>query len=100
MLRYANQKLSTIDGIRIYGNAPDKSPLVSFTVEGAHPYDIGMMLDKAGIAIRTGAHCSEPVMAHYGVTGMARVSFAFYNTLEEIDILVDNLTKILHILRA
>ena len=100
LLRYANQKLSTIDGIRIYGNAPDKSPLVSFTVEGAHPYDIGMMLDKAGIAIRTGAHCSEPVMAHYGVTGMARVSFAFYNTLEEIDILVDNLTKILHILRA
>jgi cysteine desulfurase/selenocysteine lyase len=100
LLRYATQRLSAIDGLRIYGETADKCPVVSFTAEGAHPYDLGMMLDKAGVAIRTGTHCAEPVMTHYGITGMARASFALYNTLEEIDILADNLTKILTVLRA
>ncbi len=100
LLQYATMKLSALDGVRIYGTTPNKCPIVCFTAEGAHPYDIGMMLDKEGVALRTGTHCAEPVMAHYGVTGMARASFAFYNTLEEIDILVDKLSKILSILRA
>ena len=100
LLRHATQKFSALDGVRIYGTVPDKCPIVCFTAEGVHPYDLGMMLDKEGIALRTGTHCAEPVMAHYGVTGMARASFAFYNTLEEIDILVDKLTKTLRILRG
>jgi cysteine desulfurase/selenocysteine lyase len=100
LLDRATQKLSAIDGLRIYGRTADKCSIVSFTVEGAHPYDIGMMLDKTGVAVRTGTHCAEPVMTHYGITGMVRASFALYNTLEEVDILADNLTKVLTVLRA
>lgn len=100
LLQYAIKKLSALPGLRIYGEVADKCPIVSFTVEGAHPYDIGMMLDKMGVAVRTGTHCAEPVMAHFGITGMVRASFAVYNTLEEIDILTDNLSKILGILRG
>ncbi len=100
LLQYATQCLSSIDGVRIYGTAPDKCPIVCFTAEGTHPYDIGMMLDKEGIALRTGAHCAEPVMTHYGLTGMLRASFSFYNTLEEIDIMCSTLGKALAILRA
>ncbi len=100
LLRYATQRLSAIDGVRIYGTAPHKCPIVCFTAEGAHPYDFGMMLDKEGVALRTGTHCAEPVMTHYGLTGMARASFAIYNTLEEIDIMCASLTKALAILRA
>lgn len=100
LTRYATERLSGIDGLRIYGEMPHKCSIVSFTVEGTHPYDIGMMLDKTGVAVRTGTHCAEPVMTHYGITGMVRASFAMYNTLEEIDILAENLIKIVTILRA
>ena len=70
LLRRAEAELSEIDGLRIYGRTPDKCPIVSFNVEGVHPYDLGMILDKLGIAVRTGHHCAEPVMDHFGVTGM------------------------------
>jgi cysteine desulfurase/selenocysteine lyase len=100
LLHRATEKLSTIDGLRIYGQTAGKCSIVSFSVEGAHPYDIGMMLDKTGVAVRTGTHCAEPVMTHYGITGMVRASFALYNTTEEVDILADSLNKVLTILRA
>ena len=72
---------------------------MSFNLEGAHPYDVGMILDKLGIAIRTGHHCAEPVMAHYGVSGMCRASFAMYNTREEIDALVAGVERAARMLR-
>ncbi|MDR0954399.1 MAG: cysteine desulfurase [Rikenellaceae bacterium] len=100
LLRYATERLLAIDGVRIYGQTADKCSIVSFTAEGAHPYDIGMMLDKTGVAIRTGQHCAEPVMSHYGVTAMARASFALYNTCEEVDALADGLIRVLALLRG
>ena len=100
LLHYATGKLLGIDGLRIYGQMPDKCSIVSFTIEGTHPLDVGSMLDKTGVAVRTGTHCAEPVMTHYGLTGMVRASFAMYNTVEEIDILTANLTKISTMLRA
>ena len=88
LLLRATEGLERIPGLRIYGTTPDKCAIVSFNVEGVHPYDMGMILDKLGIAVRTGQHCAEPVMTHYGVTGMCRASFAMYNTLAEADALV------------
>ena len=85
LTQYATEKLSQIDGLRIYGQTEDKCSIVSFNVEGVHHYDLGMILDKLGIAIRTGQHCAEPVMQHYSITGMCRASFAMYNTKEEVD---------------
>lgn len=87
LLRRAEERLGAIPGLRIYGRTPDKCAIVSFNIEGAHPYDVGMILDKLGIAIRTGHHCAEPVMDHFGVPGMCRASFALYNTLLEVDAL-------------
>ena len=87
LTQYATEKLSQIDGLRIYGVTAAKCSIVSFNVDGVHHYDLGMILDKLGIAIRTGQHCAEPVMQHYSITGMCRASFAMYNTLEEIDLL-------------
>ncbi|MBO5873762.1 MAG: SufS family cysteine desulfurase, partial [Rikenellaceae bacterium] len=87
LMRMAAEKLSTIEGLRIYGNCPDKCAIVSFNVDGAHPYDLGMIMDKMGVAVRTGTHCAEPIMTHYGVTGMVRASFAMYNTEEEVELL-------------
>ena len=87
LLRYATEELLKIEGLRIYGTADKKCPIVSFNVEGVHHYDLGMILDKMGIAIRTGHHCAEPVMDHYGVTGMCRASMAMYNTAAEIEAL-------------
>lgn len=87
LLRRAEERLGAIPGLRIYGRTPDKCAIVSFNIEGAHPYDVGMILDKLGIAIRTGHHCAEPVMDHFGVPGMCRASFALYNTLSEVDAL-------------
>jgi len=99
LLNYTTEKISRIDGLRIYGNTSDKCSIVSFTVEGTHPYDIGMILDKMGVAIRTGTHCAEPVMTHYGIQSMARVSLAMYNSFEEIDILYNSLEKTVKMLR-
>lgn len=99
LLDYAARSLSEIDGLRIYGNTPDKCAIISFNVEGAHHYDIGMILDKMGIAVRTGMHCAEPVMTHYGVQGMCRASFAIYNTREEIDRLTAGVQRAVRMLR-
>ena len=99
LLRAATERLEQIEGLRIYGKAEYKCPLVSFTVEGTHPYDIGMILDKLGIAIRTGHHCAEPVMTHFGVTGMCRASIGMYNTLEEVDALVKGIERAVMMLR-
>jgi cysteine desulfurase/selenocysteine lyase len=99
LLDYCTERLSAIDGVRIYGTTEVKCPIVSFNLAGAHPYDVGMILDKLGIAIRTGHHCAEPVMAHYGVSGMCRASFAMYNTREEIDTLAAGVERAARMLR-
>ena len=99
LLRAATERLEQIEGLRIYGKAAHKCPLVSFTVEGTHPYDVGMILDKLGSAIRTGHHCAEPVMTHFGVTGMCRASIGMYNTLEEVDALAKGIERAVMMLR-
>ncbi|NVO09970.1 MAG: cysteine desulfurase [Bacteroidales bacterium] len=94
LLNYATSKLLSIDGLRIIGNAQHKAPIVSFLVDNIHPYDTGMILDKMGIAVRTGNHCTQPVIDHFGIDGTVRASLAFYNTFEEIDRLIDGVKKI------
>jgi len=89
LLEYATARLSTIAGLTILGTARDKASLVSFTLEGVHPHDLGTILDRSGIAIRTGHHCAMPVMEYFGVPATARASFALYNTRAEIDLLVE-----------
>ena len=93
VLRYAMQRLSELNWLRIYGRASEKGSIVSFNVEGAHPHDVSAVLDRYGIAIRAGTHCAEPLLARYGVTSTARASFAMYNTVEEVDRLVEALHK-------
>ena len=97
--RYGEQLLSQIDGLNIYGTTEDKCSIISFNVEGVHHYDLGMILDKLGIAIRTGQHCAEPVMAHYGITGMCRASIAMYNTREEMEALYKGVERAVRMLR-
>ena len=99
LLDYATEQLGRIEGLRIYGTTPDKCSIVSFNVEGVHNFDLGSVLDRSGVAIRTGAHCADPVMAHYGVQGMARASFALYNTMEEVDVLVKAVQKAVRMLK-
>ena len=99
LLKAMTERLSAIEGLRIYGTTEGKCPIVSFTVEGTHPYDVGMILDKLGIAIRTGHHCAEPVMTHFGVTGMCRASIGMYNTLEEVDLLAKGIERAVAMLR-
>jgi len=99
LLRRATERLAAIAGLRIYGTAPGKCAIVSFNVEGVHPYDMGMILDKLGIAVRTGQHCAEPVMDHYATTGMCRASFALYNTQAEADALADGVERAVRMLR-
>lgn len=94
LLKYATERLSSIPGLTIYGNAPKKVSLVSFLLDEIHPYDTGMILDKLGIAVRTGTHCTEPVMQHFGISGTVRASFGLYNTTEEIDRLYDALLRV------
>lgn len=94
LLTYATAKLKKIPGMKIYGNAAKKSGVISFNIEGAHSYDIGLLLDKMGIAVRTGHHCADPVMQHYNTSGMVRVSFGLYNTKVEIDMFISALEKI------
>ncbi len=95
LLVYATEKLLAIPGFRIFGNAKNKSSVISFLIDGVHPYDMGTLLDKMGIAIRTGHHCAEPLMRYFNIEGTARASFALYNTKEEIDVLADALKRIL-----
>ena len=99
LLAYATEKIKEIEGVRIIGKAKEKSGVLSFVVDGVHPYDIGMMLDKLGIAIRTGHHCAEPLVDWYSIPGTARASFAFYNTKAEIDYFISSLKRVLMILR-
>jgi cysteine desulfurase/selenocysteine lyase len=99
LLEYMTEQLSTIEGLKIYGTAERKCPLVCFTIEGTHPYDVGMILDKLGVAIRTGHHCAEPVMTHFGVTGMCRASIGMYNTKEEVDALVKGVERAVMMLK-
>ena len=87
LLAYATEQLLAIDGLKIYGT-DTKTSVVSFNIEGIHPYDIGTILDKLGIAVRTGHHCAQPIMDFFKIPGTIRASFAFYNTIEEIDALV------------
>jgi cysteine desulfurase / selenocysteine lyase len=94
LLDYATTKLSQIEGLKIYGNAPEKGPIISFNLNNIHQYDTGMVLDKMGIAVRTGSHCAQPVMDIFQIEGTVRASFAFYNTKEEIDRLVEGLLQV------
>lgn len=94
LLGYAMEQIRAIPGIILYGDAAEKSSVISFGIEGIHPFDLGTLLDKMGIAIRTGQLCAEPVMQHYGVNAMARASLAMYNTREEIDVFCAGLKKI------
>ena len=93
LLNYATDKILQIDGLKIYGNAKNKSAIISFILEGIHPYDIGLILDKMGVAIRTGNHCTQPIMDKFNLPGTARVSLAVYNTKEEIDICINAIKK-------
>ncbi len=99
LLEHATAKLATIPGLALVGTAPDKSSLVSFTVEGIHPHDLGTVLDARGIAVRTGHHCAMPVMEYFGVPATTRASFALYNTLDEIDALHEALLDAIRMLR-
>ena len=93
LLQYATKKLKEIDGLKIYGEAKEKTAVISFNIEGLHPYDIGTLLDKMGIAVRTGHHCAQPIMDFFKIPGTVRASFAFYNTFEEIDRMVEGVKK-------
>ena len=93
LLDYATSKLLEIDGLKIFGTAKEKTSVISFNIEGIHPYDFGTIIDKLGIAVRTGHHCAQPIMDFYQIPGTIRASFAFYNTKEEIDIFVEALQK-------
>lgn len=93
LLQYATEKLMQIDGLKIYGTSKHKSSVISFLLDGLHPYDVGVILDNQGIAIRTGHHCAQPVMDYYKIPGTCRATFAMYNTKEEVDILVDGILK-------
>lgn len=93
LLDYATRRMQEIPGLRIIGTAKEKSSVISFLVDGTHPYDVGVILDKLGIAIRTGHHCAQPLMDRYGIPGTARASLAMYNTIEEVDVLVAGIER-------
>ena len=99
LLKYATDKLKNIPGLKVYGLANNKTAVISFNVEGIHPYDIGSILDKMGIAVRTGHHCAQPIMDFYKIPGTVRASFSFYNTFQEIDIMVKAVKKSIQMLR-
>jgi cysteine desulfurase/selenocysteine lyase len=92
LLQYGTEKLQEIEGLTIYGTS-DKTAVISFNIEGIHPYDIGAILDKLGVAVRTGHHCAQPIMNFYNISGTVRASFSFYNTKEEIDVLVTSVKR-------
>lgn len=94
LVQSGTEKLKKIGGVTIFGNAPVKSSIFSFIIDGVHPLDAGMILDKMGIAVRTGTHCAQPIMKHFGVDGMVRASLSFYNTTEEIDYLCKGIKQV------
>jgi cysteine desulfurase/selenocysteine lyase len=93
LLEYGTKRLLEIEDLKIYGTSKDKTSVISFNIEGIHPYDIGTIIDKLGIAVRTGHHCAQPIMNFFNIPGTIRASFAFYNTKEEIDIFVEALKR-------
>ena len=99
LLAYATASLLKIPGVKIYGVAPEKTAVISFNVQGSHPYDIGSILDKMGIAVRTGHHCAQPIMDYYQIPGTVRASLSFYNTYEEIDRMLEALKKAIQMLQ-
>ena len=99
LLVYATQRLAALPGIRFFGSAPQKTSVLSFLVGDSHPYDVGTLLDQMGIAVRTGHHCTQPVMDRYGIPGTVRASFAVYNTRAEVDTLVSALERIMPMLQ-
>lgn len=99
LINYCTSEMEQIEGMRIYGTAPGKESVISFLIDGVHPYDLGTLLDHLGIALRTGHHCTQPLMERYGITGTARVSFALYTTREEVDTFIAGLRRVLPMLR-
>lgn len=99
LLRYASEEISKLKGVRIIGTAQEKASVLSFVVDGVHPYDIGTLLDKLGFAVRTGHHCTQPIMDFYQIPGTVRASFAFYNTMEEVHIFASALHRVINMLK-
>ena len=99
LLNYATAKLNQIESLRIYGNTKHKTAVISFNIDSLHPYDVGTLLDKMGIAVRTGHHCAQPIMDYYKIPGTIRASFAFYNTKEEVDAFVNGVQRAIAMLR-
>ena len=93
LVKYAHERLREINSIRIIGNARDKGPIVSFELKGAHPHDVATIIDRAGVAVRAGTHCTMPLLARFGVTATCRASFGLYNTMDEVDALAASLIK-------
>ena len=99
LLQYATEKLTQIEGLRIYGDNKHKTAVISFNIDSIHPYDVGTLLDKMGIAVRTGHHCAQPIMDYYKIPGTIRASFAFYNTKDEVDTFVNGVQRAVAMLR-
>jgi cysteine desulfurase/selenocysteine lyase len=99
LLQYATEKLTQIEGLRIYGDNKQKTAVISFNIDSIHPYDVGTLLDKMGIAVRTGHHCAQPIMDYYNIPGTIRASFAFYNTKDEVDSFVNGVQRAVAMLR-
>jgi len=98
LLEYALKKLKTIDNLKVIGTATEKSAIISFVIEGIHHYDLGLILDKMGVAIRTGHHCTQPIMKRFNISGTSRISFAYYNTIGEVDYFMESLKKAIKML--
>ena len=99
LLQYATEQLTQIEGLRIYGDNKQKTAVISFNIDSIHPYDVGTLLDKMGIAVRTGHHCAQPIMDYYNIPGTIRASFAFYNTKDEVDTFVNGVQRAVAMLR-
>lgn len=99
LLRYATEKVGSLPGVRLIGTAPQKVSVLSFIVDGIHPFDVGQLLDARGIAVRTGHHCTQPLMDRYGIEGTVRASFAVYNTFAEVDALAEGVRRIINFMR-
>ena len=99
LLQYANEQLTLIEGLRIYGDNKHKTAVISFNIDSIHPYDVGTLLDKMGIAVRTGHHCAQPIMDYYKIPGTIRASFAFYNTKDDVDTFVNGVQRAVAMLR-
>ena len=93
LLNYATKELTKIDGVKIYGTSSNKTAVISFNIKNIHPYDVGTIIDKLGIEVRTGQHCTQPIMDFYKITGTIRASFAFYNTKQEIDVFIEAIKR-------